>query len=201
MNRPRLFTYLIGNPLSCVAILGGCGYLAYHWWMNQDTVSGFVPLLALFIGSTAIKANGEIKAYANWKREWDAMAGIGPQPSLVHNRFVRPVFTFAIWLGFAYWLTTNASAKDEELFQDLAFIFLVLNLVIVLAIIFRVGRWIFRRSRVARVTTERDYVVTGCLPVPKRSPRVIDILPSLPPYCQRLLESSRTDGPHQGHWN
>ncbi len=189
MNRPSPFIYLVGNPLSCLALLFVAGALVFQWWTHQESASWIILLIAFFIASTAIKANEQLTSYRNWKREYDDIA-TGGQASIAsaHKKAVlKNIIAAAIWVGLAYWLLLNFKyAGDVEYYGTLAYVFGVINLALVLRFI----RW--RMSKRKRIERQKEFVVAGCLPVPRESPTAFDALPRLPEYSRRLLQINRS---------
>lgn len=190
MNRPSAFTYLVGNPLSCLALLCLAGAMVYQWWINQETTSWFILIIAFVIASTAMKANTQIANYKAWKQEYDDIA-TGGDSSLAgarRNAFLRRFAAVIIWLALAYWLGLNAKAADKiSSYGNIALVFLILTTAVLLKIIFSV--WSARHKKPKQTTS--DHVVTLCLPIPKESPTMQEVFPILPAYCQRLFRFKR----------
>lgn len=190
MNRPSAFTYLVGNPLSCLVLLCIAGAMAYQWWINQETTSWFILIIAFFIASTAMKANTQIANYKAWKQEYEDIA-TGGDSSLAaarRNAFLRRFVAAIIWLALALWLGQNAKVADKiPSYGNIALVFLILTTGVLLKIIFSV--WAARRQKPKQATG--DHVVTLCLPIPKDSPTMQEVFPYLPAYCQRLFRLKR----------
>ncbi len=190
MNRPNPIVYLIGNPISCLFLLGIAALLIFQWWTHQETTSWLILPVAAFIGYGAMKANTQLRTYKAWRREYDAIAEAGQSSAsgARQSTAVNMLIVIALWAGLGYWLVSNATqAQSTKYYGELGLLFLTINAALVLKFI----HWLVTRRRRVAVSSSDGYVVTACLPVPNQSPRALDVLPALPHYCRRLLRLDR----------
>jgi hypothetical protein len=177
MNRPHIFYYAIGNPLSALALTGYGGFLIYQWWIGQ--MSGGAVALAVFVIGTAMNANQKITDYGNWKRSWDAMGGGSGRWFWVWLwiKLHKPIAVL-IWFGGAYGLTRLNPHRPETPLAIASFT--IGSATIVIAGLYRLWRRFWRRR------PRKIVPVAISLQVPRKSPGPRQFNKGMPAYCARL---------------
>ena len=191
MNRPSLFTYLIGNPLSLLALWLVTAYLAYQWYGAQVPV--IFPIMTGIAAIAASNAYQRLDKYRLWKREWETMNG-GPsshsRASIMRKPGVRIVLGLAIWCAMAYGALTLGNQPGTQVAAGL---FWVATLVLIVGSLYRLAR---RKRATPKQAEIRDVPVTVCLKTPQQSPSLNQAFASLPEYCVPLFEKcERTNVP------
>jgi membrane protein implicated in regulation of membrane protease activity len=175
MKRPGAFTYLVGNPLSALAILGFAGFLVYQWWIGQSSYAAL--MVAVVLTGVAMNANQQIADFNSWKRSWDAMGGIAPGRRWT---WLRKPLAGLIWLGGAYGATKLDPHRPETQFAITAYA--IGSALIVVIMLYRLGRrWVRRRPR-----RQKEVPVSIALRVPRRSPGPQQFYKGVPVYCAKL---------------
>ena len=145
------------------------------------------PLAILFCGCLVpvMKADKQIKAYRDWKRDWDNVGGgTAPPP-----RKVKAVHVLGLILALPL-LSILLFAGQHGGSQAVVGVFLILGAPIVaMAGLVRLWRMARRggAKRAARVQPVRIAVRRPLRPVPSLSAAY----QALPPYCQELLRGQR----------
>lgn len=180
MKRPAPYIYLVGNPVSMLAIALLAIYLAYEWWIG--VASPVVPIVAFALATSAFKANDRLEHYQEWKREWQAMNGEAPTAGrlLVPARTVRLVLGGIGWCVMAFFALNPG---DQPELQVASVMFWILTLVLIANAIYR---W-FKQRRGQRPA--RDEPVAICPPVPRQSPALKQAYAELPDYCVTLFRA------------
>ena len=177
MKRPSFFAYLIGNPISALAIFGYSCLVIYWWWIGR--VQGLAPILAVFAISLTMDAAHKVTEYHHWKRSWNAMSGIVPGAFLYRLR--TPIGVLA-WLGVGYVLT-QLNPKDPT--NKMGFVvYGIGSAVIVCAVLYRIIRALIWRARRRR----KPLPVAVNLAIPRSSPAPKQIYKGLPSYCRQVLQ-------------
>lgn len=198
MIRPSLFSYAIGNLFSCMVILCLAAYMLFQAWdlyQHRETICWLVGVIALMMGSSALKANTRISNYNDWRSDWQGVSGEQREASeRKRGRTSLVLFTAAGWVGLAYWLSIHAGQGASATDNYVAAIF---GLVTLLGIFLGVGllalrlvRWVRRRGNAADAKRELNHIVSACLPVPGDSAQPNQITAALPSYCKPLLQST-----------
>jgi hypothetical protein len=181
MNRPSIMTFLIGNPVTLLLVIGTGGWLIYEWW------HGLAPPMAALISIALIAWSGtasrELSDYYNWRRAWKAMGPPSP-PGLLSRPGVRLVFGVGIVLGLGYTLATHPTPNNQ-----LALGWLVLGVLLLLA--FWTVRGVYRRIRRRTQTRarQRTETVSICIIAPAEPvPLLAQAYRQLPEHCYRVLK-------------
>ncbi len=186
MRRPSGFTYVIGNPLSVIALALGAAYFAYQWWSGGSPA---IALAAFLAAAYAAGASGRLQKYNDWKREWDAMGGKRPAERTARRVWnsvaVRVVIGLPLWCVFAYLALTGGNATEMRVARAL---FWLATLVMLIGLTYRLAR-----RRKSRAIASRDVAVTLCVPPPRQSPDLNQAYASLPTYCRTLLRSGTAE--------
>jgi hypothetical protein len=132
-----------------------------------------------------MRATDQLTKYVDWKREWDAMGGEPRAPArklTMQSPLVRILIGVPAWgVGF-YWVMTLHDDGPGMLIAKSCFW---------LGTAFGVGLLIYqtlpRRKKAAKAAPVKYPDVAVCLPVPRSSPSVRDVLAQLPDYCRALL--------------
>lgn len=192
MNRPGFKTYLIGNPVSCLAIVGGCFYVIYRWFTDQAAIGWPVPVIAAFVAMWALDAASKIAQYRSWKQAWDSMGGEAPAPRSGNGlRAARLAILLAAYVGLGLVLADPRIGSDDTR-KLVALLFGIMTLAFSVAGI----RWVVKRTRSSNTGTAtgypgKDHTVTQCLPTAQHPPTPLEAVDRLPGYCRVLIESSR----------
>ena len=182
MNRPAVFNYVIGNPISLIVLWVLTAFLTYQWYALGGPV-----LLPIITGLGAISASNayqRIDKYRHWKRDWDAMNGVAPAPAgaFLRTPAVRIFVGLPLWLLMAYGTLTVANTPGGRVAAALFW----------LATLLVVGNWIVqgvrrRRSRTPKARQVKEIAVGQCLRAPMRSPALQQAYRDLPDYCRPLF--------------
>lgn len=184
MNRPSAFTYLIGNPLSLIALWLLAAFAGYRWYTGD---AGIIwPVIATLAAISAWNANGRLNKYRLWKREWEAMNGVVTTGTIIGDLIQRPavraVIGGATWLAMAYGALTLANQPGMKVATGL---FWLGSLFLICAIAYRSMKR--RRTRAETTRQVGDVPVTVCLTPPRLSPSSQQAMSLIPDYCKRLL--------------
>lgn len=176
MNRPSLATYAIGNPISYVAAVSAAAFFGYRYATAH--VAGGALLVSLFLMVSAHRANGQLRAFGRWKREWD---GMGPSGgfSLPNLGALRVFLGVGIWLVFAFSVFAEADNPEWQLAN---LCFWIATSIIAVAVLVRLVRHI-ARTRAPR----RAGPVKICVGKPILSPTVQQAHAALPAHCLVLF--------------
>jgi len=183
VNRPSLFTYIIGSPISLLAVWLLTAFLAYQWYANGGP--GVLPIITGITAIAASNAYQRIDSYRLWKREWDAMNGVTATGTVTGDLMRKAGFRLlvggAIWCAFAYAALTVGTPTGRAV----AGLFWIGTLLLIATGIYRLIRRVLpARSKANNV---RDVPVTQCLKAPTQSPSVQQTLTELPDYCRPLF--------------
>lgn len=187
MNRPTPLSYLIGNPVGCVAALCFAGDRVLLWGTDQSGGNLLMAFVAVAGCSVSIKARKAIKDYAAWKREWEGMSGAAPERPKRLAKFWRILACVSIWCTSLGVITQYPDARGTPLYEGFELVFLGLTLAGVGLLLWRSLRAVRAVARFSKPKTEREHVVSVCLPVPRSLLREHVGAASLPAYCQPLL--------------
>jgi len=181
MNRPSLFTYLIGNILCAPLLVLGSGYVLWQWW--NGVLTGVAAMIALVVMVKAITASDTIAAYHDWKRRWNAMEGRAPAPPLLRRigavRGMRPLLLVIFWGVAAHLHATYPGDPDIQLGAAVAL--LALSAAIVGMAVGAAYRSLRRPKRLAPVKL--------CQRRARRAATRERATRALPDYCKKLLQS------------
>ncbi|MEI9990124.1 MAG: hypothetical protein WDM86_08805 [Rhizomicrobium sp.] len=197
MNRPAIFNYIIGNPISLIALWVLTAFLTYRWYALSGPV--LLPIITGLGALAASNAAQRIGKYRDWKRDWDAMNGIAPAPAgaFLRTPAVRLFVGVPLWCLFAYGAVTMTNTLGGRV---AAALFWLGSLLIV-------GGWIVqglrrRHARAPKVRQVRDVLVTQCLRAPIRSPALQRAHASIPDYCADLFaDRGRAPQPPAGSYH
>jgi membrane protein YdbS with pleckstrin-like domain len=182
MNRPSLFTYAIGNPLSALVLGGASVLLLWRWW--HGTVANLAAIIAAVVLWSTLQAVDRLFRYQSWKRQWDAMAGIPPRRSLIGRVARLPGVRWLLLLGIWFAMANYARQHPED--DVIALPVLVgLPALMVLVVLYRLIRWQRRRTARRRVLAP----VALVLKRPRGSPTREAATQALPDYCKPLVKS------------
>lgn len=181
MNPPSLWTWLVGNAVSFVAICIGFLVLAYLFVTTGQY--GFQLLVLSAISWHSYRANDRVRAYQSWQREWQAMSGETPTrltlPRLVPLRVLGGI---AVWLLGAWFALEEANTPGLQVPLGMFW----------LGSLLMVGYGLYRL--VARLwrgaPRQRDGAVRVALVRPFQSPSISHATEALPDHCRRLLHSA-----------
>jgi hypothetical protein len=180
MKRPSGFTYVVGNPVSVIALALGAAYLAYQWWNGGSPA---IALAAFIAAAYAMGANSRLQKYNDWKREWEAMEGKRPSQRtarrVLNSVAVRVAIGLPLWCAFAYLALTSGNDPTMRAARAL---FLLATLVMAVGFAYR----LMRRRR-PRANASRDVPVTLCVAPPRQSPDLAQAYAALPVYCRAIL--------------
>jgi hypothetical protein len=181
MNPPGLFTFLLGNPISALALIGGGGWMIWQWWEGAYTLLG--ALLGLLFITMGSNHGDRFIRYAAWRREWRAAHG-GASSGFLSSATGRWLLALALFALLAYPLYRFPHhpwviAYGKPAFAGWA---MILGAVVLFRMVQKLGRVVFRRK--PRSTT---IYVTTPLPVPARAPTLADAVSALPNDCLILL--------------
>lgn len=187
MKPPSIGTYLMGNPLSALALMGLTAWLVWQWQLGN--VPGIAPLLAGIALTYAANAYRRIQAYRLWQSEWNAMGDSSTQRRRFSFATARPMLRIIIggplWLGFAYGV---AHAGHDELGRAAAALFWLATAIIVVGWGYRIWKG---RSRATASAPQRDMIVAQCLSVSHHSPSTQQAFVALPRYCLVLFDKAQ----------
>jgi hypothetical protein len=196
MIRPGLANFVIGHWLGVTLTTSVALFTAAAWATQEqrhESISWFVPAVALLLCKASVKARRRVAQYRNWRDAWHEMAGASP-PQRKRATAAWRLIGFATWLALLCWLVPHQAEKTNES-AFLALVWLLLSLWGVVAVVGALARRAFRprrqsaAARPARPKAEREHIVSVCLPVPWTSPRATQLTASLPAYCQPLLSA------------
>lgn len=189
MNRPSMLTYAIGNPaMATVLAIGGCVAMYRSWVDDIGLGAGLVG--ALVLGS-ALNASARLRAYRDWKRAWDSMAGEVSRPPSAAIRRIKAALGLLI-VGLVMLVLHEHRDDPKNLIS-------LVGMVMVLAV---AGIWMlvrFRRRLIqAKGKEPTDQVVSISVHEP-----LMDVPPlqvayrQLPAHCLRALQpaNNRTVDP------
>jgi len=191
MNRPSLFTVLLGNWLSVGGVLSFTGLACYRWATrnaHQDTISWVVPAAGLLLSKASVLARGRMNEHRRWSRAWSEMAG--GSAARRGARWGRRLLCWAAWVGLGAWLTNHQYVAATPVHRVFGVTFAALTLWGVSVPVVGSVRWLRRRVAIRPSRQAREDVVTICLPVPRTSPKASLSVSALPHYCVPLLRSS-----------
>lgn len=159
----------------------GFGIWSLYQLSQHDGAWPIVVAAGLSVAAV-MKADAEVKAHANWVRDWDAMAGAPPP-----HRSVRHTIEFIVGVLIALPLISLLLyAGQHGGSQAVTGVFLVLGGPILgLAGLVQLWRWV-RRGRAKRTGWVQPVTIAikhPLLPVPSLK----GAYQTLPPYCQQLL--------------
>jgi hypothetical protein len=181
VKRPGIGTYLIGNPLSALALTGLTGWLAWQWYIGE--LSGLVPIAVGIVTISAFDAFRRIGEYKLWQREWNAMEGRAPTPRPLPrirlNLAMRLLVGAPLWLAGAY---GALHAGNDPLVQIAAALFWLGTLLAAGAVLYR-----WRKRTPATPNVSRNPRVTHCISVPSVSVPIVQAILNLPGYCRLIL--------------
>ncbi len=183
MKKPGPFVYLFGNPIALLAAFGATAFFGYRWW--SEDASLLPAIVAFLVFCQTMRAMDQLQKYTEWKREWDAMGGEPRTPArklTMQSPLVRILIGVPAWgVGF-YWVMTLPNDGPGMLIAKSCFW---------LGTALGVGSLIYqalpRRKKAARAAPAKYPDVAVCLPVPRSSPSIRDVLAQLPDYCRALL--------------
>jgi len=194
MNRPSAFTYLIGNPLSLIALWLLAALAGYRWYAGDAEI--IWPVIAALAAISAANANGRLNKYRLWKRDWEAMNGVVTTGTIIGDLMLRPVFRVvaggAIWLAMAYGALTLASQPGMKVATAL---FWLGTLLLVCAGAFRWARLRWTGARQTRRVG--DVLVAVCVAIPRQSPTTKQAFGQLPDYCFQLYQAHSSSQPNK----
>jgi hypothetical protein len=194
MNRPAPVCYLFGNVLGCVATSIFAAYVVIFTYQQSTWPNLICSFVSVQMALYSFRARRRIADYRQWKREWEAMSGVGPRIEARKRRLRTRVLVLLgalTWYGSAVWLSEHARDTDNPEFGYVAALFIglgVLGVWLLLRIIVRHALRVATRIRARIAHNKGPHVVRACLPVPKRSPRPGHIVSALPDYCLPLLQ-------------
>lgn len=196
MNRPRILTYVFGNPFTCLLVLCLTGKLFYDVQTNPPD-SNSVGLINIMIGGALLMVGlsvgsfWQVHRYERWKNPRTTIAEDPKEKSQLNRYYGRYLLIIgaAVWCALVYWFSFFPHASDQEEIYTLGsyiFVFITLAALVCFSI------WLFLRLRLrnkARQSVkEKNYIVNVSLPVPSSSPEPQQITASLPSYCHSLLK-------------
>jgi hypothetical protein len=186
MKKPGPFVYLFGNPVALLAAFAATAFFGYRWW--SEDASLLPAVVAFLVFCQTMNATGHLQKYNEWKREWDAMEG---KPSAGVSRFRiawTPATRFLVgvpaWAIGAYAMLTVPMGDDLPARLAKASFWLGTALMVVVLIY----RALPRRKRAVKAAPAKYPDVTVCVPVPRSSPSLRDVLAQLPDCCRELLK-------------
>jgi len=184
MKQPTLMSRRIGTTGFCVLATSAAVFLVFGWGSGELAIPWPIPLMAVLLVGSALKAKREVDAFNYWQRRWNAMAGIA-EPATNPGRRRRQAFV--IWLLLLFIIIVQPFDSSINGFS--AFAFAVMTLV-------GGGRLAWNSLRVTRgknapKSSPHLHVVHTPLPVPRRSPAVKEATAALPDYCLTLLARTR----------
>ena len=190
MNPPSQSDYLIANPLSLAAIfVVSLGLLTNCCvqLQNHGSPSWFLPLIALWACREAGNARKRVAAYRSWQRAWQEMSGeaLIAARKRQRQRIGWVLAGISIWFLMLGWLFAGGNAPATPAHYAALLIVIILPAWAVRAVLRRVARFIGPAVRSA--DRPSGHVVSGCLPLPSRSPAPAQIAAALPEYCRALL--------------
>jgi len=182
MNRPTIFNYIIGNPVSVIGLWILTAFLTYQWYALNGPV--LLPIIAGLGAISASNAAQRIGKYRDWKRDWDAMSGIAPAPAgaFLRTPAVRLFVGVPLWLLMAYGALTVTNTPGGRVAAGLFW----------LATLLVVGNWMVqavrrRSARRPKARQVKEVIVGQCLRAPMRSPALQQAYRELPDYCRPLF--------------
>lgn len=181
MKRPSTLTFLIGNPLSAIAIFIGAAIVVWQWWHGRAAdLAAILAGIGLII---TMNAADQVTNYHHWKREWDAMAGKQPGIAIPPHAWqgMRILFGLILWGVMAYGLHTMKPGPNDALIK---LSFWGGTAVLVFGAVYRALK--AGRSKASQRPPSADIPVTGELGIPGHSPSVASAAQSLPAYCLRV---------------
>ena len=181
MKRPGIGTYLIGNPISALAIFGFTAWLTWRWYNGE--APGIAAVIFGFVTMSAFDANGKLNNYRHWQREWDAMGGRASRPAalagFVSSRTAKVLVGVPLW---ALAVVATLHVGSDPLGQAAAALFWLGSALIVAVPVYRS---VTRRMAAGRTQPARQFpFVTGCVPVPRASPSFDAARAALPDYAR-----------------
>ena len=169
MTPPGLKTQLLANPAVILGSWGTGAWLVYQW--TQDQVAWpFVVMIGVFV-SSVMKAEERVRAYRQWKREWDSLGNTTPR------RRAHPLIGLALGLLLTAFIAAPATMRPAML----AGAFVAALVFLILFLCLRMVRAI-RRRRSAKAE-----IVAICVGAPvMRVPTLQQAFAALPDHCKRL---------------
>lgn len=183
MRRPSSLIFLIGNPVSALAIFAGTAVVVYQWWFGR--AADIAAILAVFGLMITINASDQVTNYHHWKREWDALEGrsTGTRLSPSAVRIGHIVVGTAIWAAMAYGALHMKPGPNTQI---AVLSFWGGSALLIAGAIYRL--WKGRAGkRPAQRRAPVDVPVEVMVIAPPRSPSVNAAIGALPGFCRRLL--------------
>ncbi len=188
MIRPSWYNYLIGNPVSALAIFAVGGYVLYLRWIGATTNIAAVVTAFVMIGT--VNASDRLSRYRDWKRKWDGLAGHRQGPGvlarLLRTSFVRVVLILMLDAGALAYVDRHPYTPEGEV---VGLLFLGGNGLVVIGVLYRLVRWLFVRPRRSAAKAAMPVDVAVCIPLPKQAARH----GNLPDYLHDLMEPPAPD--------
>lgn len=151
-------------------------WMGYHWSQTPDAWPLLIPVGMLL--AAVMKADEQVRVYKNWKREWDAMAGIAP-PRSHWPHLVGMV------LGLILLALLGGVAQQGGSQAVIGLLMLMAASLLLLAVLARLWRC-FRHRR--RVRAARVQPVAVCVTRPlKPVPSLRDAYRGLPDHCRTIM--------------
>lgn len=179
MKPPTSFQWLIGNPVSSLALSVG---VIYVLWQSATGHMGWpLGFAAIAIGAYAAKASEAVNKYTAWRREWEGLNGSRRVLLLPRIPGLKYVFGIGAWLFLA---TLAIDARDDQGLTVPVALFWAGSLA---AIVGSVWVWV-RRGRISKGRTDD---VTVCVGRPLISSSIAFGVSALPVEAAALLAASR----------
>ncbi|MDP1735999.1 MAG: hypothetical protein Q8L23_01010 [Caulobacter sp.] len=180
MNPPSLWTWLVGNAVSFIAVCMGFLFVGYLFLTTGQY--GFQLLVLSGISWHSYRANDRVRAFQAWQREWKAMNGETPtRLTLPRLGPLRILGGIAVWLLGAWFALEEANTPGLQIPLGMFW----------LGSILMVGYGLYRlvvRLRGAR--SRSDGAARVALSRPFQSPALQDAYSALPEYCWPLFQRS-----------
>jgi len=187
MKRPSSLTFLIGNPVSALAIFAGVAVVIWQWWHGR--AADLAAVLAVFGLMVTMNASDQVTNYHHWKAEWDAMDGkvSGIRISAGVMRFWHVVIGLALWAAGAYGAMTLKPGPGTQI---AVWCFWAGSALLLANLIYRMIRAIRTRQPARRPPA--DIAVAVATASVGRSPALSAAASAVPDYCRRLLSARRS---------
>ena len=167
MRPPTGLAGFVGQPIVTAVVMGLCGFCLFLWTRHADAAALGVGAIGI-MGWTG-RAHARVRAYREWRREWDSMApGGGASPRGGH-RGVQVVGLLVVALGIAFYLHSNGQLPTSQAAQPLIGVCL---LGLLLAAALWLGRGLPRllgRLRRGRAATRQPVAPCVRQPIVRRS--------------------------------
>lgn len=176
MREPELRARFLASPPIFFGSWALALWMGYQWTQHHEAWPLLIPVGLLL--AAVMKADEQMRAYKNFKREWDAMAGV-PPPRKNWPHFL------GIILGLILLAVLGGVAQEGGSQAVIGVLILLAAPLLFFAVLARLWRWFRhrRRAKSAQVEPVTVCVTRPLMPVPS----LRDAYHGLPDHCHMLM--------------